>query len=299
MASKILDLLIKVNDQASKELEKIQGTTTGKGSGVAGLGDALLATTGYAVMAGMALQKIGGYVEDSIDEFTDYVMGVDALSKAFDLTIEEGEKVILMAEAFNVSNDALFSTLNKLAREGFGTGAEALNGLREAFQAIEDPAERATFLFGVAGEQGQKVLAPMLEMTELEWASFEEGMEALTHLNEETVANANELNMATAELEKSWANLKISFMEFAAPGLTALIDTINNLLTGEPVITTSPTPGADRPTLFDNQYEDIWGNPNASVWNPRGGGDELTETLRNLPDSISDAIERSSTGLGH
>ena len=310
MASKVLDLLIKVNDQASKELEKIQGTTTGKGSGVAGIGASLATIGGYAAIAALAVDRVTSAVADNLEDYTDYVLGVDALSKAFGLSVEEGEQVMLMADAFGVSNDALFSTLNKLTREGFGTGTEALDGLREAFQAIEDPADRAQFLFGVAGEQGQKVLAPMLSMTELDWTALKDGIEALGAVDDQMVVNAQELALASAEMRQEWHNLKLELINWSAPGITGFLELLQRPLSPDSaaqflfdlglsgVNPSDPFAGVG-PMAAGGQPAGLGGLSAGQPGGALGGSDELTQMIRDLPSNISDAIERSSTGLGH
>ena len=234
MASKVLDLLIKVNDQASKELEKIKGSTTGDGSGLAGVGDKLVSAAAGASIAALAIGKVTQAVADNIEDYTSYVLGVDALAKAFSLSAEEGEQVMLMADAFGVSNDALFSTLNKLTREGFGVGTEALEGLREAFQAIEDPADRAQFLFGVAGEQGQKVLAPMLDMSDIDWTDFKDAIESMGAIDEDMVENARELSLAVADMKQEWHDLKMEIVNWSAPGITQFLEAANQFLGFDP-----------------------------------------------------------------
>ena len=297
MASKTLELLIKVTDEASKQLEEIKGSTAGDGKGIAGVGDAMLMAAGNIAIAGLAIQKMAGYVSDGVDEYTDYVLGVDALSSAFGLTVEEGEQVMLMAEAFNVSNDALFSSLNKLAREGMGTGIEALQNLRKEFTAIEDPAERATYLFGIAGEQGQKVLAPMLEMSELEWSALIDGMDALAKVDEDMVANARELELASQGTSQAWANLKLEMMNFAAPGLSKLLEQMLAVMQGD--IAGSGGAGAFGADSTRSLYSRGQGGLNFNSPGPastdRHDTDRLLmETLRDLPGQIKDAVERTS-----
>ena len=304
MASKILDLVIKVNDQASKALDEIKGSTSGDGKGAQGLSEALLATAGYGVMAGMALQKIGKFTSENIDEFTDYVLGVDALADAFGLSVEEAEQVILASDAFGVSNDALFSTLNKLTREGLGTGTEALENLREGFQDVEDPADRAQYLFGMAGEQGQKVLAPMLAMSELEWNALMDGIESLTKVDEEMVGNARELEIASQGIEQAWNGLKITMLNWAAPGLTGLLELLQRPLNPDSAaqFLIDMGWGVDNsvgPMVSDAQPAGLGRLSEGQPGGALGGSDELTQMIRDLPSNISDAIERSSTGLGH
>ena len=310
MASKVLDLLIKVNDQASKELEKISGSTSGEGGGVKGLGASLSAVAGYATIAALAVDKVTKAVADNLEDYTSYVMGVDALAKAFSLSVEEAEQVMLMAEAFGVSNDALFSSLNKLTRDGFGVGTEALEGLREAYQAIEDPADRAQFLFGVAGEQGQKVLAPMLMMTELDWTAFKDGIEALGAVDDQMVVNAQELALASAEMRQEWHNLKLELINWSAPGITGFLELLQRPLSPDSaaqflfdlglsgVNPSDPFAGVG-PMAAGGQPAGLGGLSAGQPGGALGGSDELTQMIRDLPSNISDAIERSSTGLGH
>ena len=294
MASKVLDLLIKVTDQASDKLEDIKGSTTGGGGGVEGLSTALLAASGQAVLAGMALQKIGNFTSENIEEFTDYVLNVDRLGEAFGLSVEEAEEVVLMADAMGLSNDALFSTLNKLTREGFGVGMEALEGLREEFQDVEDPADRAQFLFGVAGEQGQKVLAPMLSMTELEWKDLIEGIEALTQIDDDMVSNAEDLAVASAGIETAWTNLKLELVNFAAPGLTALLEDITAALSGNPLERRGPT-GFERMTgtTLDMQSGTNVGSPNTGMMADRDRWDAIADSMADkVGTAVKDAVER-------
>ena len=291
--SKILDLIVKVTDQASEQLEKIKGSTAGDGEGVQGVADGFLALAGQAAIAGLALQKAGKFVSDSMDDWQEYVFTVDNLSKAFGLSYEETEQLVFLADTFGVSNDALFSSLNKLAREGMGTGIEALANLREEFQAIGDPAERATYLFGMAGEQGQKVLGPMLSMSEIEWKSLIEGIEALGGIDQEMVDNARELELATQGIKQEWTELKIELANFAAPGLINLLTVMKDVMQGnfQESVYGSPS-GYERMTgtqlpggMMPEDYRRS--NTESDRWYA------IEESLRNLPNDIKDAVERS------
>ena len=78
-------------------------------------------------LAALATDKIIGFIDDSLNDWQAYVFTVENLSKAFGTTYEETEKLVYIADLYGVSNDALFSSLNKLAREGIryrhrGTG---------------------------------------------------------------------------------------------------------------------------------------------------------------------------------
>ena len=297
MASKILDLIIKVTDQATAELKDIKGSTTGDGSGIEGLSSSMLELAGKSVIAGMALQKIYGYVSENIEDFTGHVLEVHRLSEAFGLTTEEGEELVLLAGAMGVSNDALFSTMNKLAREGFGTGTEALDKLRVAFQEIEDPADRSQFLLGMAGVQGQQALGPLMTMSELEFIQLIEGIEALKGIDEEMVDNATDLEMASQGVEKAWTNLKLELMDFSAPGLTKLLEALTAFMTGD--FGNNMYQGG-----FLESYRDLKESPYSKRWegteSQRADAmrwNEMTDALRNLPNDIRDAVERSGDGL--
>ena len=293
MASKVLDLLIKVTDQASEQLEAIKGSTTGEGAGIEGLGESMLAFAGKAVIAGMALQKIGGYVEEGIDEYTDYALGVNALAEAFGLTTNEAETLMLTADAMNVSNDALFSTMNKLARDGFGTGIDALAGLREAFLAVADPAAAAELLFSTAGEQGQKVLGPLLTMSDIDFTEFIAGMKEAAFLTDEEVQTARELDLAVKGVEQSWNKLKLSLIEFSAPGLTNLLNQMNMLMGGD--FSASGPTGFERwgGTAFDMQSGTNVGSPNTGMMADRDRWDAIADSMADkVGTAVKDAVER-------
>jgi len=292
--SKILDLIVRVTDQASEQLKELQGTGGEKGSGVLGTGDAFLALATKVGLAAMATEKVVGFIDDNLNEWQEYVFTVDNLSKAFGMTYNETEQLVYIADLYNISNDALFSTLNKLAREGLGTGAEALNNLRSEFQDIEDPADRAQYLFGMAGEQGQKVLGPLMDMTDLEWADLIEGVEALDNVDEDMVDNARALEEATAEMTQQWTDLKIELANWSAPGVTSFLTAINNLLSGERMF-----PGEISSEGFFESYRSLRQSPYSERWegteSDRASAlrwNAIDDTLRNLPVDIADALER-------
>ena len=292
MASKILDLVIKVTDQASKQLDEIRGTASGEGKGVEGLGTSMVAFAGKATLALMALQKVARFIDESVGEYTEYALQIDNLAAAFGLTTEEAEELILVADAMGVSNDALFSSMNKLAREGFGTGIEALAGLREAFLAIEDPAAGAEYLFGMVGEQGQKVLGPLLTMSDLDFQNFIDGMNQASFLTDDMTDQARDLDLAMNAIDNSWNRLKISLLSFSAPGLTNLLNQIAMIMGGDFSRPEGPT-GYERSTGRQQiAFEDT-----PSGYERMTGNTELIDTLRNLPNDIRDAVERSGDGL--
>jgi len=386
MASKMLEAVIRVKDEASKALKDIKNET-GKDEKT-GLIGSFKSLSVSALAAAVAIQKIAREVMDAAREFTEYARGVDKLGEAFGLTTHEAETLMHTADAMGVSNDALFSSMNKLAREGMGTGVEALGNLREAFLAIQDPAAAAEYLFGMVGEQGQKAIAPLLTMSQMEFDEFIEQMELSAQLTEEQVDAADDLAMSMSELNMAWEGLTNNIMSQAAPALTNLLDglqavtialdkeklatiMVNNYLAdlnkethGLGFATKATAPGVDmlasklgilesaangaanglsnlnRESTFISQQsllemkrvhgEDsveyqmalgLWREshdaPSSSAPARRYGGggggggggmtpadteelmEDLLEAIEKLPVAIADAIERSSTGLGH
>ena len=227
MASKTLELLIKVTDQASKQLEKIKGTTDGEG--VAGLETTFTNLLGAVGAFSVVFKQVVGIVSDSLTDFNEYALGVNKLGEAFSLSTHEAETLMRAADAMGVSNDALFSSINKLAREGMGVGTDALRNLREAFLDIDDPAERATYLFGMVGAEGQKAIAPLLTMSNMEFSEFLAGMEEGARLTAEQVEQAQELDFAITEAKSSWEVFSREFAGFMAPAISTGL----KLITGD------------------------------------------------------------------
>jgi len=288
---KILDLIIKVTDEASKELAEVQGTAGGGGKGVLGLSEGLLSATAAATLAAGAIYKVGQEAYDALEDWQEHVFKVDALADAFGLTVEEAEELIIISDRFNISNDALFSTMNKLAAAGYGTGTEALAKMRDEFLMIADPAEAAAWLFGLAGEQGQKVLGPLLTMSDLDFQDFIASMDGAGSVTEDMVADAWALEQATEGMRLAWQNLKLELATWAAPGVTSFLEAMLDFIEYKP-----EDWGEYHVPVLSRGIQGTWdqiSDPNSMTSNLLAGAGDVYDAIVNLPNTIKDAIERS------
>jgi hypothetical protein len=231
VANKILNIIFKADaSDAVREIDKLKGkegtADGGGGTGIAGLSGYMTTTMKNASIVGGILLGIGTIVKNSEDTFITLSREIDSLASAFGISNKEASGFLQMSETFGLSTGGMYTALNGLIKEGFDPTLEGLADFKEELDTMDDPKERALKALKVLGTEGQQALAPLIsgmDAVELQ-AYIDTLLEGSGQVSDLMMQNAQDLAIATEGLSVAWGHLNTAFANWAAPGLTALIE---------------------------------------------------------------------------
>jgi len=276
------NLLMKFTADASQaltEMDKLKGKQTGpgQGTGVEGVAASLNKSYLSALAVGTSVVGIGAAINKVMTDFVDYTQKVDALASAYGISNEESQALITMSDTFGLSIGGLYTALNNLVEEGFDPTLQGLSDFKTELD-MKDDADKAVSMLETLGTEGQQALAPLVSgMDAVELRGYFDALLAgSTDVNDAMIKNAQDLAIATAELDIAWGGLKLQFANWSAPGLTALIDMLMRPFT------------PDSAAMFIKQF----------FGGKLGGGGGL-ETYKPAPEGLTVGYVGTDNLIGH
>lgn len=230
MAS-IVQILIKVKDEASKVIDGItgkfedlgEGTEELKETGSKSFGDFMdnvsIAMLGInqAIEVGMKLAEAAKKVyEGTVGKALAIATEIETLSRISGDAPEDISALrVAMVEA-KVPFDDLYKAMENLNKKGIPPTVENLVAIATEYTNLQDPVAKAKLLFDNFGAAGDEI-APMLE-------AIADGVKAVDDagliFTEEEIQAANDYEAAVADLQLAWENLTLILGTAVMPGLT-------------------------------------------------------------------------------
>jgi len=153
MAKSILDIVIRTIKQGGGDKETIKGLVNLKQT----IGGAM---TTFAALAGV-VYTVDKVFDATVGKFVEYAGAVENAKVLTGATAEETSRIIQMADDARVSYDSLTKALKAANKDGFQPNIDGLAALSDQYLAIQDPVERANFLFDTFGKEGDKMAKVM------------------------------------------------------------------------------------------------------------------------------------------
>ncbi len=111
---------------------------------------------------GSAIKEAGGYIKDSIGEYSSYVEQVSKMAAFTGMTTEETSRLVQVADDLRIETDTVKMAMKAMAQQGTEPSIEGLAQLSDQYLAIQDPLARAQFLTDNFGRSGQEMARLML-----------------------------------------------------------------------------------------------------------------------------------------
>ncbi len=208
MAKKILDLIIKVHDKATKDIAKIEGS---KGvGGIKGLTKSLGGMINPATMAAGAVTAVGAAAFKAFSDFQSYTREVADFAAMIGATTEEASVFIKMSDDFNVTMDTMLASFRSMAKSGLQPTIEGMEELRLQYLAIKDPAEALFWIQGKIGEQGIKQILPMWEQIDGSLIDYADSMDEGLIVTKEMQENMEEIEVVLRDVKAGFKGLSLS-----------------------------------------------------------------------------------------
>lgn len=238
-----------VGDESEKSSQKV-GLVQGalQRLGVEGKSTGDLLKTGLQVGAVSGLVAIGAVALDGVEKFSNLTAEVRGFQRVLGGSAEDASRVAAAVRMVGMDAQAAQSGFGMLARK-IGEGkdtlsqwgvevarnkdgnvnmAETLANIGDRYKELQDPAQRAAFLFEEFGKSGQK-MAPLLSKSREELEGFYAA--AAKHheiFSQDDLDKGREYQLKMRELKEAVEGLTISL----GSGLVPLITTFTELLTG-------------------------------------------------------------------
>lgn len=203
-SNKLLNMIVKVTDKASKPLKDIKGSE-GAG-GVMGLSGALASMISPADMAIGAMGALVSVVKKGVSDFTETALEVGNLADSLQLTATDASFLQSVMDKYGVTNDTMVAAFRTMNREGMAPTLSNLKEMLETYDNISDSTKKMQYAQKMFGEQGLKQIIPMWErLNEEQRENFglqEDGIK----ITRESIDAARELEKAQKDLEQAWIN---------------------------------------------------------------------------------------------
>lgn len=115
---------------------------------------------------GVAIQKVGQFSKDAMDQYADYVDEISKMAAYTNTTNEEMSRLFQITDDLRIPFDSLQMALKKMAENGIVPTIDNIAKLSEEYQKIEDPLERTQFLIDNFGRAYQDMARLMEEGAE-------------------------------------------------------------------------------------------------------------------------------------
>lgn len=208
MPKKILDLIVKVKDEASKDLAKIEGTS-GFG-GIKGLTKGLTNMINPATMAAGAITALGIAAVKAFSEFQSYTREVSDFAAMIGATTEEASVFIKMSKDFDITMDTMLAAFRTLAQQGIPPTIEGLISVKTMLDNTSSASERLALAQRTIGEQGIKQLLPMFDrLTNEELREYADGMEGALIVTEEMNQLMIDNEKTIKDVTNAWKEYKV------------------------------------------------------------------------------------------
>src|SRR3990167_5685077 len=137
MAEKV-EIIVSAQDKASGQLKKINnafrdltGISLGTGLSMVGVG--------------MAVQKVGKFIADSVSDTIAYAKNVRDIGRALGVTAEEASTLIQVADDLMIPLSALEMGFKTALKQGVSPTIDGLKDLAVEYKALNSPTEKAQF----------------------------------------------------------------------------------------------------------------------------------------------------------
>lgn len=224
MTNKI-EIILKAVDQASGPLEKF-GAAFEKLTGFS------LTAAGGVAMLGTAINKVGEFAKQSIEETQAYNIQVRNLAQNLGIGTEETSRMIQAADDFGVTIGSVESALKMALRNGFAPSIDTLADMADKYNELKDPTERAAALTKVFGRNWSQLTPLLRQGGDAIRANAAAQSDALI-VSEKEAQASEELRIATDNLNDSKEALSQTLGNKLIPVQAKWMTGINDMITGE------------------------------------------------------------------
>lgn len=187
---------------------------------------------------GQAIQTVGTFVKDSINEFAAYIEEIDRIATYTGMTSEETSRLMEVSGDLRIEVNSLTMALKGMSEQGTTPSIEGLAQLSDRYLALEDPLLRAQFLTDNFGRAGVE-MARLMELGSEQIHSLTSEVEDFMIVTGKSREEAEAYMLALDGLNDAAMGLKYTIAQALVPSLTELL----KMLTG---------PSADQAANFIN-----------------------------------------------
>jgi len=226
MGDKVLQLIIRARDEASKVLKDVTGASDG-------LADSLI-TAAPVIAAGAAgyvgLLQVGG---DLIKSWQDNTIEVGNFAEKMGITTEAASGLITAAGILGVSADTLEGAFKTMAKNGIEPSLDGLLEVKDRLDKAGSPAERLALATKLLGGAGADLIPILAGLNADQLPEFNRLMEVGAIVTQDQYEAALRQRDALAEVNVQWSGIKLHVGEFISLKTLPFLENMNKFLSGQ------------------------------------------------------------------
>ena len=216
--AKILDLIYRVKDDASRPIKKIKGEQDALTQSVKGAAIAMGAASAAIFAAKKAYDEVVGSLITYNKEILD-------ASQSTGMAVEDLSRFVQVADDVGIGMDTVTKALEMATKRGFAPSIDSLAQLADEADAIADPTERAAMLSKIFGKNWAE-LNPVLALGAKRIRELAAAQKSGLTVTEAEIRQSERLRLELDELGDNWTSIKNTIGG-------ELIPVLNQLLTAE------------------------------------------------------------------